>query len=68
MTRNQIKIAADILIYAHVCQLENLPTESEEERDVIAKALEIADSKISNYPIVPDGDIADIIRYVKDNY
>lgn len=68
MTRNQIKICAEILIYAHVFELEKMPCESEEERDVVAKALEMVEAKISNYPVVPDGNLNDIIAYVKSNY
>jgi hypothetical protein len=68
MTRKQIQICADILIYAHVCQLENLMTESEEERDVVAKAIEIAEAKVNNYPLVPVQELSTIINYVKDNY
>ena len=68
MTRNQTKIAAEILIYAHVAELEKIPCDNEEERDVIAKAIQLAEEKISRYPVVPTGNIAEIIDYVKGHY
>jgi hypothetical protein len=68
MTRNQTKIAAEILIYAHVAELDKVECDTPEEHDVIAKAIEMAEGKISRYPIVPIGTIAEIISYVKEHY
>lgn len=66
----QKKVCVDIALYVMIQRLASMDLSllSEDENEVVEALVEFADDKVSKYAVIPDGDIPDIVAYVKEHY